>query len=268
MRIEVLISCMHQTDFSIISKSNIQTDAIVINQCDIDKIEEFNFVNLKGENCHVKFISTSERGLSKSRNMAIKNATGDICLICDDDETFEDDYAEKINEAFNQFPEYSVFAFKFLMPDNYYMSKTFWSDSKQLDYKTALKVSSWQIAFKRQAIVDSKIHFDEKIGSGVTKAGGEEKIFLHDCLKENLKLRYIPECIGKMSFKGSQWVDFLFTKPYFIDWGYYTRRLKWGRIGALAMSVIFALKKRKDYKDKCNLASAFLNMVYGVFLKR
>lgn len=268
MKIEVLISCMYQSDFSIISNSNIQTDAIVINQCNENKIEEFNFINCSGESCRVKFISTTDRGLSKSRNMALKYATGDICLICDDDEVFEDDYAIRIEEAFSKYPDFSVLAFRFRMPDNYYMTKTFWNEPRVLDYKSSLKISSWQIAFRRKDIIDSDIQFDEKIGSGMTKAGGEEKIFLHNCLQNNLKLIYVPISIGAMNYQGSQWVDFLFSKSYFIDWGYYTRRLKWGRPGALAMSAMFAIKKRKDYKQKCNPISAFLNMLYGVMLKK
>lgn len=46
MNIEVLISCMYQNDSSIISRSNIQSDVIVINQCDNNSIDTFNFKNL------------------------------------------------------------------------------------------------------------------------------------------------------------------------------------------------------------------------------
>ena len=45
-------------------------------------------------------IYTTERGLSKSRNLAIANAKTDICLICDDDEIFVDNYEEIILNAY------------------------------------------------------------------------------------------------------------------------------------------------------------------------
>ena len=43
MRVQVLVSTMHQTDHSLLEKMNIQTDAIIVNQCDENKIEEFKY---------------------------------------------------------------------------------------------------------------------------------------------------------------------------------------------------------------------------------
>ena len=77
MTLTLLIACMHEKDTSIIQRSNVQTDVVVVNQCDHDSVEEFDFVNKKGKICHAKFICTNERGLSRSRNMAIRNAWGD-----------------------------------------------------------------------------------------------------------------------------------------------------------------------------------------------
>ena len=55
-KVTVLISCMYQENADIIKKTNVQTDVVVINQCDKEEIEDFEFVNIKGENCHAKFI--------------------------------------------------------------------------------------------------------------------------------------------------------------------------------------------------------------------
>ena len=112
MKLQVLISCMHQIDTSIIERTNIQTDVIVINQCNYDKREEFNFINKKGEVCQAIFISTTERGLSRSRNLALKNATADICLICDDDEVLDDNYNDKIIQNYKNKPDLSIIAFQ------------------------------------------------------------------------------------------------------------------------------------------------------------
>lgn len=97
-----ILSRMHQKDASIIERSNVQSDVVIINQCDRNDIEDFDFINKKGRKCHAKFISTTERGLSKSRNMAIRNAWGDICLICDDDEWIADDSEDKILKAYKR----------------------------------------------------------------------------------------------------------------------------------------------------------------------
>ena len=45
---------MYQVDTGIIQRTNIQTDVIVVNQCDKDDINEFIFINKKGEqSCQV-----------------------------------------------------------------------------------------------------------------------------------------------------------------------------------------------------------------------
>ena len=54
MKLELLISCMHQKDASIITRSNVDSDVVVINQCDIDKKENFNFFNRNGVSCKTR----------------------------------------------------------------------------------------------------------------------------------------------------------------------------------------------------------------------
>lgn len=43
MRLEVLISCMHQKDASIIQRTNIQSDVLIVNQCNENREERFDF---------------------------------------------------------------------------------------------------------------------------------------------------------------------------------------------------------------------------------
>ena len=219
MKIEVLISCMYQKDASIIQRSNIQSDVLIINQCDENRTEEFTFLNKEGDECKAKMIYTTERGLSKSRNMAIRNASGDICLICDDDERLEDDYAIQILNTFET-STMDIGAFKFHILGIPYINKTFWTVSRRINYRTALKISSIQIAFKRRVVLDNNLNFDEKIGSGMTKAGGEEKVFLHRCLECGLFIVYHPIYITSVTYDQSQWAHHIFSEEYCVDWEY------------------------------------------------
>ena len=67
MKLEVLISCMRQDDLSIIRRSNVLTDVLVINQGDgEDTIED-----TVGNHCF-RMISTVERGLSKKSEYGFK----------------------------------------------------------------------------------------------------------------------------------------------------------------------------------------------------
>ena len=74
MNLQVLLSCMHKKEFSIIEKSNLtMVNTLIINQCDENRIIDL-------DNKH-RVINTSTRGLSVSRNLAIQNASEDLCLM-------------------------------------------------------------------------------------------------------------------------------------------------------------------------------------------
>lgn len=261
MTLQVLISCMHQTDHSIVTKSNIQSDVVVVNQCDKNQIEEYSFKNKIGKECRVKFVSTTERGLSRSRNMAIKNATADICLLCDDDEVLDDDYPTKIIDAFTHNPESSIIAFHLY----YHHPKQYPEKEIKVGFLQALKVASWQIAFNRNHISEKSILFDESLGSGASKAGGEEVMFLYTCLRNKLKIKYTPINIGKLCEGESQWFHG-FTEEYFFDRGIFTKKLL-GKMLATLYGIYFLIKKRPDYKGDISINKAATTLFKGIFKK-
>lgn len=220
MRVEVLISCMNQKDASIVSKTNVQSDVLVINQCNENKEEKFEFFNKTGELCKARMIFTTERGLSKSRNMAIRNATGDICLICDDDEILKDDYVDTIEKAFMNYPKNDIIAFNVQCPNKIFPAETY-----NINLYLAAGISSWQIAFKRLYI---KSIFCERMGSGTGNGGGEENKFLVDNLKKGCKIRYVPGVIGKLEPSNSFWFHG-YDKQYWINRGW-TAKMIYGYI--------------------------------------
>ena len=87
-KLEILLSCMHQTD-EIIKRSNIRCNVTVVNQCDKDDKRTIP-IDGKDDACVANWIDSTERGLSRSRNMALQSASFDFCLISDDDEVFVD----------------------------------------------------------------------------------------------------------------------------------------------------------------------------------
>lgn len=241
MTVEVLISCMYQKDFSIIQRSNVQSNALIINQCDTEKVEDFQFSNAKGEVCHARMISTKERGLSKSRNMAIRFATGDICLFCDDDEILETDYETKIVTSFEQYPQESILVFKINHPKRRFSSMTY-----KIGYFKALRICSLQIAFKRTYI---RTQFCEKMGSGTGNGGGEENKFLVDCLKKRLKIRYVPLLIASVSQTDSKWFHG-YDATYWINRGWVAKMI-YGKIIAY-LYILYVLIVRSHKIDNTN----------------
>ena len=65
MKIEVLVTTMHQTDISKYCEMNLQTDAIIANQADFCGFEEIR----KNDNT-IRFVTTDTRGVSLNRSIA------------------------------------------------------------------------------------------------------------------------------------------------------------------------------------------------------
>jgi len=249
---------MHQSNTDIVSLSNIKSDTIIINQCNFNDYYE-EYINRN----KIRMFSTTTRGLSCSRNMAIRNSTADICLVADDDEYFLSGYEEKIINSFKRIPQADVIAFKIERLNG--NKKKYPNKIKKLTSWDCLKVASVEIAFKREKILEKKIQFDENVGSGVSKAGGEENIFLHNCIKNNLSIYFVPETILQLKPSESQWNENIFSEQYFIDRGRFTKKLIYGKTFATIYAFYFAIMKWHKYKHKTSFIKALNSMLKGIF---
>lgn len=257
MTIELLISCMHQSDMSIITEDKLQCDVLIINQCDKDDYFESIINGHK-----VRMISTHERGLSVSRNLAISNSQADICLICDDDEMLMHDCTQSILRAFEEHPQADVITFALK-----YGEKRFMNVSKRVKYVEAMKISSPQIAFRRENIQKRQLSFNIKMGSGTGNGGGEEIKFLFDCLNAGLVIWYVPIIIASIqNCTESQWFKG-FTKQYFLNKGW-SNKMILGKFWACVYATYFTVSHYNKYKKNCNLWYSFLYQIRGTFQKR
>ncbi len=259
-RVCVMIACMFQ-DKDIIDRSNVQTDVVVVNQCDTDSVEEWDFKNKRDEVCHAKFISTTERGLSRSRNMGIRNSESEICLVCDDDEHLEDDYGRLIEEGYNSFHDAEVVIFS--MKDGHHVFPT---TAKKMDFVSILRSNSQQITFKREGVDAHGIVFDTKMGSGTGNGGGEEIKFMLDCRKNKLKMYYHPNCITTVLPSESQWFHG-YTDKYFINLGWMARHL-FGPFVSLLYLMYYMFAHRKLIKKDNTVLNAMRKALKGWGEKR
>lgn len=250
MSLEVLISCMHEKDCSIVSRTNVQTDVVVVNQCDKDLVEEYTFVNKKNKECKAKFIHTRERGLSRSRNMALRNATAELCLICDDDEELVDDYETIIEEAFQNSKQADIIAFNITRPRR----KPF-KTIDILSYFEALKVSSVHITFRRNRVLEKNIQFDVLLGSGSGNGGGEDTRFMRDCKDNKLSIWSNPSYIGTLKNTGESLWFKGYDEKFFVDSGWSTRRV-FGDCFSVFKLLHFAIIHWKEYKNNVGFFNA------------
>ena len=113
MQVENLISTMNQTTDSILDRMNIQSAAVVINQCD-----HFEWREYRKDGYPVRFFDCNERGVGLSRNNALMRAKGDICLFSDDDLTYFDGYALQIAKAFEDILDADAIVFNIHSKNN------------------------------------------------------------------------------------------------------------------------------------------------------
>lgn len=252
MKIDVLLSTMNKENHEIIKKSGIKK-GVVINQIGKDNIQ-----NIKSDSFSVKWIDSDSSGLSKSRNLALQHSNADYCIIADDDIIYEDNYDDTISKAINQNPDIDIFAFKVEGINGFF--KKYGKREKRIGFLGSLKLASVQIVVKRKSIVDKQLQFREEFGSGSTYKMGEENIFLFDCLRNGLKIKYIPHKIANVYIGDSTWFEG-YNKKYFFDLGaiYYTLSNKLFYL----LSIQFLIRKRKLYRNDIRFVEAFRSMLHG-----
>ncbi len=199
--IEVLIATMNRTSISFIEK-----------MFPYNKLENLRLLIInqtkQGHECisdfeNIRVINSYETGLSKSRNLAIKNAMGDICLIADDDVEYVKYFEEIVKKTYNRLTNASVILFKidtFTGEDFRVYPKI----SKQLTARKEIKpTSSIEMTFKRKDIVSKNIEFNTLFGLGSYFTAGEEYLFLKDILKRDLIVYFENQITVKHSLEKS-----------------------------------------------------------------
>jgi glycosyltransferase involved in cell wall biosynthesis len=213
MRLEILMSVMDQADFSIAHKTKVKSDLLIINQCDVDRYDE---VEVNGHTW--RMISTTERGLSKSRNMALDNARGDVCLFCDDDEELADGYEDTILNAYGELPSASAIVFN-VKRINYAMKKTYYRIEASRRAPAYRSYSSPMLTFLLSRVNKNKIRMNEKFGSGTPWGGGEENLFQDDMKHCGMKIYEHPAEIATIDYGGGSAWFHGYTEKYFYNLG-------------------------------------------------
>lgn len=255
MNLQVLLSTMNQSDHSIIDNVNIKTDAIVVNQCDRNEIEEFIH---NGRT--IKFLSFAERGVGVSRNNALMRATGDICLFADDDVVYEDNYEEKVINAFMKNPKADVILFNMLSTDKDRESSKITKQHK-VGYTNCLRYGTVRIAVKTERVHMANIFFSLMFGGGARYSAGEDCLFLTDCIKKGLRVYAVPEVIGSITEGSSTWFNG-FTDKYFFDKGVLYTCLS--KPLAYLLCIRFAIMRHWLYKKDKTIKQACISMFKGV----
>lgn len=201
MKIEVIVSTMHQKSIEFYKKMNIETDCLIINQTDHNGYEEIYDKENK-----IRMISTDTRGSGVSRNLGLNNSQADIIIMADDDEVFEKGYSKLVEEEFKNHPDVDFFVFKtVIIKDGKETIKV--KKEKNLTLLNSLKYGTIHYVFKRESISKKNICFSTYFGAGSPNGGGEDSLFISDAHRKGLKVRTSTKLLAKVYNDNSTWFE-------------------------------------------------------------
>ena len=151
LQLEILISTMNRTSLDFLKPMFINSSAehyqiLIINQTTEDAI-------LESDKGNIRVVNSFETGLPQSRNLAIKHALGDVCLIADDDVVYSSSFRNSILNAHVEHASADIITFKMTDEDgNLYRNYPHISKHNKDSIRTA---NSVVISFKRENLLKS-----------------------------------------------------------------------------------------------------------------
>lgn len=251
MSLEVLVATMFQHDYSLPAKMNIQSDAIIGNQCDRNEVIEIDY------NGHrIRYLSFAERGVGLNRNNALMRSTAELCVLADDDQVFVDGYSEVIEESFRRRPDADVLLFNVECPRRYVIMKPF-----RVRFFNFMRFGGPRIAFRRTSVTKRGICFNLHFGGGAKYGAGEDVLFLADCLRKGLRVFAVPETIARLTNeRESTWFTG-YDEKFFIDRGALFSCMS-PRCAAL-LCLQFAIRHRSLFRSEFRWFEALRLMLEG-----
>lgn len=213
MKLQVLVTSMYQTDDSLYDKMNINSDCLIANQTDCYRLD----ITKRGDN-RIKLVSTSTRGVGKNRNIALMEADGDILLFADDDIRYNDDYAEKVIDAFENNKQADAIIFGMdLTKDGKVFCEIRNRDCRARLFNS-LRYGTYVLAVRRQSVLKHNVFFHQMFGGGCQYSCGEDSIYIRDCFKAKMKIYKSSYVLGNCSKDESTWFKG-YNDKYFYDKG-------------------------------------------------
>lgn len=211
MKVQVLASVMNQEMEQIAEKMHLDSDAVIINQCDHYDYQEMDW---KGH--LIRFFSCAEKGVGRSRNNAVLRAEGDICLFADEDIVYEEGYAQKIAEEFERQPEADMILFNIDIEES---RRTYYNTGrKRVRWYNCGRYGAVSFAVRLSSLLESRVMFSLLYGGGAKYSNGEDSLFLKEFLEKGYRVMTAPIRIGREEAGESSWFKG-YDQKFFYDRG-------------------------------------------------
>ncbi len=254
MKVQVLASVMNQDLNEIADRMRLDSDAVIINQCDRLGYEETE------RNGHIfRFYSFPDRGIGRSRNEAILRSTGDICVFSDQDIVYEPGYGEMIAEEFRLNSDADMILFNVTIKES---RRTYCiTERKRVRWYNCGRYGAVSFAVRRESLLSSGVTFSLLFGGGAKYSSGEDSLFLKEFISKGYKVYTAPVTIGREEAEESTWFTG-YNEKFFHDRGVLYRYL-YGRL-ARVMALRFLLAHRKKMCKDAGLRQCSLWMRKGM----
>lgn len=236
MKIQVLASVMNEDAAELIERMRLESDAVIINQC--DRLDS-EVIEHKGH-C-VRFYSFPDRGVGRSRNEAIMRADGDICLFADADLVYEPGYAEAVAAEFERNHDADMILFNVTVEEE---RKTYHiTERKRVHWYNCGRYGAVSFAVRRERLLSSGVMFSLLFGGGAKYSNGEDSLFLKEFMDKGFSVYTAPVTIAREAAGNSTWFQG-YNRKFFLDRGVLYRYL-YGRL-----SLLMALRFLAAHRDK------------------
>lgn len=254
MDLQVLVSAVNKEMDQLVSDMKLETDAIIINQCDVNEYKEKDYSFGK-----VKFYSFAERGVGLSRNNALLRGEGDILLFSDEDIVYEPGYKEVILSEFNKHKDADMLLFNFNVCESrrtYYTNKL-----TRISWLNSGRYPTYSIAIKRERLIKSGVTFSTLFGGGAKYSAGEDSLFIKNLVDKGLRIYAVTACIGSEQERESSWFKG-YNEKFFFDRGVLFHFL-YGKLAGI-MAIRFILKKKSFMCDQISPSAAYKLIKDGI----
>ena len=212
--VQVLVACMHQADDSLYKEMNLQTDAILANQCD-----EYSYKTyMEADGSKVELISTADRGVGKNRNKALLNASGKFLLCSDQDMVYVDGYEKIVEDAFAMYPKADIIVFNLKYLNRFTPARKEDKKFKKVHLWNCMRYGTARVAMRKGAIDKACLSFSTLYGGGAKYSSGEDSLFIRDAFRKGLKMYASPIVIAQVKQEESSWF-YGYTDKFFVDKG-------------------------------------------------
>lgn len=254
MKVQVLASVMNETMEHIVERMQLDSDAVVINQCDRLQAQEMDY---KGHT--IRFFSFPDRGVGRSRNEAILRADQDICLFSDGDVVYDPGYAEAIAAEFERNPRADMILFNIAVEEarrTYHIE-----ERKRVHWYNCGRYGAVSFAVRRDSLLKSGVTFSLLFGGGARYSNGEDSLFLKEFMGKGYRVYTAPVTIGREEAGTSSWFAG-YNEKFFVDRGVLYHFL-YGKL-AWVMCLRFLLAHKGIFCKEVSVPQAYAWMKRGV----